>query len=148
MLNKRILVLISLLLVSFLLVGCFTVPVIENKAPVIDSDPILTATVGVEYTYDVDATDDDVLTYSLTEKPIGMTINPATGLIKWIPYKTQVGDNTVEVEVSDRLLSVIQRFNIAVAARIPMTITVDLPTTFRVGESTWFTVNMTANDDV
>jgi hypothetical protein len=29
-----------------------------------------------------------------------------------------------------------------------MTITVDLPTTFTVGESTWFTVYMTANSDV
>ncbi|MBA7569163.1 hypothetical protein ES695_06895 [Candidatus Atribacteria bacterium 1244-E10-H5-B2] len=150
MLNKRILVLVSLLLISFLLVGCglITPPVIINQAPVITSYPVKTATVGVEYTYDVDATDDDTLTYSLVTKPDGMTINPATGLIKWIPITSQFGDNTVKVEVSDRVLYATQTFTILVTKRIPMTITVDLPTTFTVGESTWFTVYMTANSDV
>ncbi|MBA7587034.1 hypothetical protein ES708_29044 [subsurface metagenome] len=150
MLNKRILVLVSLLLISFLLVGCdwSTPPVIINQAPVINSVPVKTATEGVEYTYDVDATDDDTLTYSLVTKPAGMTINPATGLIKWTPIVTQVGKNPVKVEVSDRVESVFQPFTVNVTARIPMTITVDLPTTFTVGESTWFTVYMTANSDV
>ncbi len=150
MLSKRILVLVSLLLVSFLMVGCdwFTPPVIINYAPVITSEPVTTATVGVEYTYDVDATDDDTLTYSLVTKLDGMTINPVTGLIKWTPVATQVGYNTVEVEVSDRVESVFQSFTVNVTARIPMTITVDLPTTFTVGESTWFTVTMEANSDV
>ena len=150
MLSKRILVLVSLLLISFLLIGCdwSTPPVIINQAPVITSDPVTTATVGVKYTYDVEATDDDTLTYFLVTKPDGMTINPATGLIKWIPITSQVGYNTVKVEVSDRVESVFQPFTVNVTARIPMTITVDLPTTFTVGESTWFTVEMTANSDL
>jgi hypothetical protein len=150
MLNKRILVLVSLLLISFLLVGCglITPPVIINQAPVITSDPVKTATVRVEYTYDVEAIDDDTLTYSLVTKPDGMTINPATGLIKWTPVKVQIGDNSVKVEVSDRVESVFQPFTVNVTARVPMTITVDLPTTFTVGESTWFTVYMKANSDV
>ena len=53
-------------------------------APVITSAPVTTATAGVLYTYDVEATDPDagdVLTYSLTTAPAGMTIDPTTGLI-------------------------------------------------------------------
>ena len=115
MLSKRILVLVSLLLVSFLLVGCGTTPpIIDNYTPVITSDPITTATVGEEYTYDVDATDPngDTLTYSLIRNPSGMGINENTGLITW-GYPT-VGNFGVTVEVSDGLLSVTQPFTIVV----------------------------------
>jgi len=151
MLNKRILVIISLLLISFLLVGCgITTPtIIENKTPEIVSVSLKTATVGVLYTYDVNATDPngDTLIYSLINKPVYMTIDSTTGVIEWTPpYSTPVGDYPVKVEVSDGILSDTQFFNISVAARTPMEITVDLPT-FTVGESAWFTINMTANDD-
>jgi len=73
-----------------------------NDAPVITSAPVTTATVGQLYTYDVNAADPDVgdkLTYSLTIKPTGMTIDAATGLTQWKP--TKVGDNKVAVKVAD-----------------------------------------------
>jgi hypothetical protein len=56
------------------------------------------------YTYDVNAADPDAgdtLTYSLTIKPAGMTIDAATGLIQWTPASTQVRDNDVAVKVAD-----------------------------------------------
>ncbi|UCE38603.1 MAG: tandem-95 repeat protein [Thermoplasmata archaeon] len=74
-----------------------------NDPPTIISGSITTATQNTLYTYDVEATDvdDDTLTFSLTAFPQGMTIDPATGVISWIPNSTQVGGNSVTVEVFD-----------------------------------------------
>lgn len=72
-----------------------------NTAPVITSTAIATATVGIAYTYDVNATDadGDTLSYLLTTNPTGMTINSTTGLISWTP--TASGTYNVTVSVSD-----------------------------------------------
>ncbi|GAI70596.1 unnamed protein product, partial [marine sediment metagenome] len=69
-----------------------------NDVPTFTSTPVTTATVGTLYTYDVNATDPDVidtLTYSLTINPAGMTIDAATGLIQWTPTSAQAGANDV-----------------------------------------------------
>jgi len=134
MLNKRILVLVFLLL--FLpLVGCLTEP---NQRPIITSDPVKTATVGVSYTYDVEATDpdEDTLTYFLTKKPSGMFINSATGLISWKPIPVQIGDNSVIVTVSDGSLNITQSFIIKVSKPTPTPI----PTKY-------YTITATAGDN-
>ncbi|MFH1882192.1 MAG: Ig-like domain-containing protein [Planctomycetota bacterium] len=75
-----------------------------NDAPSLTSTPLTTATVDALYTYDVDAADPDAgdtLTYSLTIKPAGMTIDTATGLIEWTPASAQAGANDVAVKVVD-----------------------------------------------
>jgi hypothetical protein len=74
-----------------------------NDKPAIRSTAVTTVTVGELYAYDVDATDieGDTLTYSLTTKPTGMTIDPATGLIQWTPTNTHIGANDVVVKVVD-----------------------------------------------
>jgi hypothetical protein len=116
MLSKRILVLMFLLL--FLpLVGCFPAPTPPNETPIITSNPITTATVGVTYTYDVNATDPDgdILTYSFIDRPESMVINSTTGVINWIPSLSQIGDNPVVVKVSDGSLSIAQSFIIKVS---------------------------------
>ena len=59
---------------------------------------------NILYTYDVNATDpdkDDTLTYSLMSKPNGMTINPQTGLIQWVPADIPAEPNEVVVMVMD-----------------------------------------------
>lgn len=114
---KKILTVISFLLVASLLMGagCWIVPI--NKAPEITSDPVETAKVGVSYTYDVEATDpdtEDVLTYSLTVEPTGMLIDGASGLITWTPKAE--GSFDVTVEVSDGEFSDTQDFTIVVSA--------------------------------
>lgn len=88
-----------------------------KSSTIITSTPITTATVGVLYTYDVNATDpnEDILTYSLITKPSGMTINSITGLIGWTPTSIQIGSNLVTVNVSDEALDVIQSFTIVVS---------------------------------
>ncbi|MBW7991194.1 MAG: hypothetical protein FVQ84_14420 [Planctomycetes bacterium] len=77
----------------------------SDGAPVITSVPLITATAGILYSYDVHAVDPDVgdrLTYSLTTKPADMTIHPATGLILWQPASDQGGTNeVVVVKVTD-----------------------------------------------
>ncbi|HEY3484797.1 MAG TPA: putative Ig domain-containing protein, partial [Ilumatobacteraceae bacterium] len=58
-----------------------------NQAPRITSTPIEFARPGVEYVYDVDASDGDgdALTYALGAAPAGMVIEAETGLIRWTP---------------------------------------------------------------
>lgn len=87
----------------------------------ITSSPAGSASVGVAYAYDVEATNPGreicPLAFSLDEAPIGMTIAPASGLIAWTPAPAQVGSFDVEVRVTDSGgLSSTQRFAIAVAA--------------------------------
>jgi len=103
-----------------------------NDAPTFASKPVTTATVGKEYTYDVKATDPDILdtlVYSLIIEPIGMTIDSATGLIKWTPSSEQAGSNEVAVRVADSSstpASSTQPFTITVSlanANIPVKIT-------------------------
>ena len=75
-----------------------------NDAPRFISTPLTKATVDALYTYDVNVADPDAgdtLTYSLTIKPTGMTIDAATGLIEWTPTSTQAGANDVAVKVAD-----------------------------------------------
>jgi hypothetical protein len=116
MINKKLLILMSLILFLPLFVGCFGAPH-TNHAPTIISTPITTATVDVLYTYDVEATDPDsgdALTYSLTVSPTGMTIDSTTGEINWTPDSDQDGDNNVTVKVSDGDLFDTQPFIITV----------------------------------
>ncbi len=97
----------------------FTIVVITaNHAPVINPIPDATVTAGETYTYTVEAADPDegdTLIFSLTTNPsTDMAINPATGLISWIP--TVTGSFEVTVEVSDGELSSTQSFTIEVLA--------------------------------
>lgn len=86
----------------------------DNSPPNIDSDPVLDALVGVLYSYQVEASDpdDDVLSYSLLDFPLGMTIDAISGLVEWLPDLE--GDFTVEIEVTDTANnSVTQSFTVS-----------------------------------
>jgi hypothetical protein len=120
--NKKRLILLSLLLLLPLFSGCFLTP--TNHTPTITSTPITTATVDALYVYNVNATDPDdgdTLTYSLTTSPSGMTINSTTGVISWTPNSGQIGDNNVTVEASDGELNDSQNFIIVVSEAPPVT---------------------------
>ncbi|MCM3869899.1 MAG: putative Ig domain-containing protein [Pyrinomonadaceae bacterium] len=87
-----------------------------NQAPTITSAPVITASTGTPYSYQVQAVDpnSDPLTFSLATAPTGMTINTA-GLISWSPTAAQAGTAAVTVQVSDnRNGSAEQPFTIAV----------------------------------
>ena len=95
---KTILPLLLISVLSILLAGCFLTPgntsiciidgiICINHAPEISNPPVLGQMVDIlqTYTYDVNATDvdGDTLTYSLTNNPNGMVIDPSTGVITW-----------------------------------------------------------------
>ncbi|MBS3804677.1 MAG: tandem-95 repeat protein [Oleiphilaceae bacterium] len=105
----------------------------RNYLPVIASEPVITATVGMEYRYPVDATDantGDPLTFALGEFPEGMIVDPASGLVTWTPITGQENSQSVSVVVSDdRGGSTSQNFQIQVAEEnlAPVLLTEALP---------------------
>ena len=76
-----------------------------NDAPSVISTAVENAVAGLEYNYDVNASDleGNEIDYSLLSSPSGMSINSSTGLIKWIPNEGQIGNNNVEVRVRDNV---------------------------------------------
>jgi len=127
-------------------------------APTITSTAVTSATVGVAYSYDVNASDPngDALTYSLTTAPSGMTINASSGLIAWTPTTAQAGNRAVTVRVADPGgLAATQSFTINVASGpAPSTTRVDLatPATYTAARGTvvnitlnWYRMPMAAN---
>lgn len=75
----------------------------DNEPPEITSTPAFAAAAGFTYTYQVVAEDPngDALTYSLDEKPAGMTIDPVSGLVTWMTSDLDTGDHTVTVRATD-----------------------------------------------
>lgn len=91
----------------------FTVTVENiNDGPSIESMPVLSGSVGSEYSYALLANDpdDDELEYRLTIAPSGMSINGTSGLITWTPLIGQIGEHAVDVTVSDGILNDSQSF--------------------------------------
>ena len=85
---------------------------------VITSAEVTNATQDLPYRYDVNATDagGDPLTYSLDTAPAGMTIDAVSGLIRWTPNSSQVGEHgvTVRADLLGKLFDT-QSFLITVA---------------------------------
>jgi parallel beta-helix repeat protein len=119
---KKFFVLLFGLIILILIGGCQNLVNIlpfPNRAPVIISEPIITAKEDQLYSYQVEASDPDGdnLNYSLIIKPEGMSINTDTeknGLITWMPTNNQVGIHQVIVEISDGKYKVQQIFEIEV----------------------------------
>lgn len=84
----------------------FTVLVLppgENAAPVIISEPLLTASVRRPYETTVKALDGDgdPITYGLLDAPQGMTIDPVSGRLQWDPASAGAGNYRVVVSAAD-----------------------------------------------
>ena len=90
----------------------------KNLDPIITSSPVTAGTLGVAYSYQVQATDPEggSLTYSLPTKPTGMTIS-GSGLVQWTPSST--GSNAVVVRVTDNKGAFAeQSYSVAVVAMV------------------------------
>jgi len=87
-----------------------------NRAPIIISEPIITATENKQYSYQLEVKDPDgdSLTYLLVLCPEGMSVNSENGLIIWTPTNNQVGIHLIIVETSDGKQSDTQSFEIEV----------------------------------
>ncbi len=75
-----------------------------NHAPVITSSPVLSAKSGLEYVYEMAATDEDpgdVLVYSAMQKPSWMQVNSTTGRVSGTPSLNDLGFVNVTLKVSD-----------------------------------------------
>ncbi len=111
-------ILIFIIIVSVISCSSISQPPVEvdNYPPYILSDPVTTAKVGEEYYYQIDAYDveGDILFYSLEIAPDGMEIEKSTGMITWIPLLNQLGEQHVEVKVSDNNLFETQSFYITI----------------------------------
>ena len=74
-----------------------------NASPRITSTPVTIARTGQSYTYQVTAVDpdNDPLTFSFTQKPLTMTINPQSGLVTWNPVVSESRAPVVNLAVAD-----------------------------------------------
>jgi len=74
-----------------------------NNDPQIISKPVLEGEEKEEYSYDLEAEDNDQqqIIFKLVEAPQGMTIDQATGVITWEPTGSQSGDYQVKVKAID-----------------------------------------------
>ncbi|RME55689.1 MAG: hypothetical protein D6795_02625, partial [Deltaproteobacteria bacterium] len=124
-----------------------------GEAPVIVSDPPLTATVGVTYTYDAEATGTEPLTWSLLTAPEGMTVDSATGLVTWTPTPDQVSKggadaHDVTLKVENAFGEDTQAFSITVLPSGAPEIVSTPPTTARVGEEYRYEAAATGNEPI
>ena len=109
-----------------------------NRPPNITSTAPTQALTGTLFHYAVAATDpdNDVLSYALTTKPAGMSIDPASGDIQWTPTSGQVGTHAVVLRVTDSGSNVAtQNFSVVVQPPIyaPPTFTTVPPQWAKVG---------------
>jgi hypothetical protein len=123
----------------------FSISVAEPlTAPAITSPAITAATVGQAYSYDVQASGNPAPTFSLTQSPGGMAINPTSGLISWAPAAAGTYDVTVEATNSQG--SAEQSFSISVAELIaPPVITSVAVTTATAGQAYSYDVQASGN---
>jgi RHS repeat-associated protein len=80
----------------------YYIRVTPNQAPIINSQPLELAQLGVTYKYDVIAkdADNDALTYNLLQAPQGLTIDQF-GRIRWQSASQNQGIYPVTIQVSD-----------------------------------------------
>ncbi len=74
---------------------------LQNSQPIITSAPVIQTIIDSQYQYQLaaDDPDNDPLTFSLVQAPLGMTVSSSTGLISWLPLNP--GMETVTVRVDD-----------------------------------------------
>lgn len=110
-----------------------------NYQPVVTSTAVITALAGQQYRYDVEASDveDDPLTFSFQVAPEGMTIDPQTGLIEWLPTAAELGTHVVKVLVSDGRTDPVKHsyyLEVQLPGNTPPSITTEAPLSTIVGQ--------------
>ena len=88
-----------------------------NSAPEFVSTPLDKATAGFEYLYGAQAIDQeqDTISFALVSGPTGMTVDPPTGLVRWLPTLNELGEHDVTLNVTDsKGFSSLQAFTVLV----------------------------------
>ncbi|PSF27638.1 hypothetical protein C7H19_24930, partial [Aphanothece hegewaldii CCALA 016] len=120
-----------------------------NAAPIFTSTPITTAVIGQPYTAQVSALDPDgsLLGYLLYTAPQGMTIDPVTGIISWIPTANNPGISEVVLQAYDtRGGRNTQTFTINVAGGNQKPVFAPLPALIRGQEGQPLVITINATD--
>ncbi|MFN7627330.1 MAG: putative Ig domain-containing protein, partial [Pirellula sp.] len=121
-----------------------------NQPPNFTSFPEgLVATAGKRWRYDANAVDPekDPVSFSFVHgAPQGMSIDPLTGVVSWLPGFDQVGETSLSLQVTDVYgASTLQQFTITVAASdLPPTI--DSTPAIKTKQSTEYRYNILAYD--
>lgn len=90
---------------------------ISNGLPTIISQPRLAAAVNETYAYDLVGfdPDGDSLRWQLVQGPLGMSLDPQSGTLRWTPRPDQLGKHAITIEALDAFnLTATQRFEIDV----------------------------------
>jgi RHS repeat-associated protein len=110
----------------------------DNLPPEITSAPVVAVEAGAAYAYDTEAVDPEgeALIFSLAAAPAGMSIDPASGLVSWLPGPADAGVHTVTVRAADPLgLTAAQPYLLTVIERNqPPSIVSTPPLQARAGE--------------
>ncbi|NJP07483.1 MAG: tandem-95 repeat protein, partial [Chloroflexaceae bacterium] len=129
----------------------FTITVANvNDPPVFTSTPVTTATQDITYTYSISTTDDDGDTLTITDVtlPAWLTLTDngdGTATLTGTPTNADVGNNPVELEVSDGTVTIVQTFTIAVANVNDAPVFTSTPVT-AANEDTVYTYNISTDD--
>lgn len=101
----------------------YPAPIVVNNPPYFIRSPTEHVKVGDDYLYFAEAYDpdeDDVLSYSLVNAPVGMSIDHYTGLVTWSPTEGQEGQNLIFIYVTDGEDGDVQIFYIRVQGMDPV----------------------------
>lgn len=124
-----------------------------DTAPTITSAPVTQGRTGLEYRYQMLASDPDAgdtKTFELAAPPAGMLVGASTGLIVWTPQANQAGTHRIQASVRDsknRVTS--QHFNVFVETQVinnAPAITSTPPTSAIVGRNYGYTVRASDPD--
>lgn len=121
----------------------FILVISQNGAPVFTSTPITTGTENQLYTYQVNATDNQPITYSLLNAPTNMTIS-STGLISWTPTFQNSGSYSITIVAKDSYNTTSQQNYTLIISNVnvaPVITSVLKDTTITETDSLYFTVS-------
>jgi len=117
---------------------------VANIAPVITSPTIASATVGILFSYTIQATDNPT-SYSASSLPGGLSFNSATGIISGIPTNAGVGTTTVTLGAINPAGTGSATLNITVNANAPPVISSLTTASAAVGQSFSYQIVSTYN---
>ena len=115
-------------------------------APSFVSVPSATGFVGVPYDYAALATDptpQDVLSYRLVNSPSSATIDTATGMVRWTPEESDLGENSFEIEAVDTTGNVARQVFSVSVSMLPVAVSRAVITP----EDTELAINLASTDD-
>jgi hypothetical protein len=121
----------------------FMLVISQNNAPIFTSTPITTGIENQLYTYQVQATDEQTISYSLLNAPTNMTIF-STGLVTWTPSLQNSGSYSITIIAKDSYNTTSQQNYTLVISNVnvaPVITTILKDTTITETDSLYFTVS-------